>query len=761
MFGWMKLVYKKTNEMNRKLLGMFSLLAFLMQCGMPQKKTAEAQAKALMSKMTLEEKAGQMTQLTIEMITKGEGFQLEIPHAMDTAKLRNVIVNLGIGSVLNVGGHTYPLSYWKEVHAAIKKYSLQSRLQVPVLYGIDAIHGANYTVGATLYPQQIALAATFDPVLAEKMANYVASDVRASGIPWNFSPVLDVGRNPMWPRFWETFGEDPFLVSQMGVAMVKGYQNTAGGEYAGVAACLKHYVGYSDPRSGHDRTPAYIAERQLRQIFLYPFAKAIEAGAKTIMINSSEINGEPVHASKFYLQTILRDELKFKGITVTDWEDIKNLTDRHKIAATYKEAVALAINAGIDLAMVPMDLVFTQYLIENVKEGKIKEQRIDEAVLRILTLKYELGLFDEKLPAMESYVQPGSQESKKLSYDLATQSIVLLKNENHILPLNVGEKILVTGPNADYINALNGGWTHTWQGRDTSYNSKVPTVVGAFKNVFGKSNVTYLSGNTYANHLSPSALLKAAIGINTVVLCLGEDTYTEKPGDINDLELSSAQKELISIYKLAGKKVIVILLEGRPRTFAAMEPLCDGIIYAALPGDEGAMAIANIVSGTVNPSGKLPFTFPRFAGTHTTYDCKYTEVLNNDFKPLGFDPLFPFGHGLSYTQFSYSDMKIENREANAKDSILLSVTVKNTGAIAGAESVLVFSSDVVASITPSVKRLCAFNKVTLNPNESKELKFSIPAERLAFVGLDNKFVIEPGKFIFSVSQLTDSLNIYP
>jgi beta-glucosidase len=747
--------------MNRKLLGMFSLLALLMQCTMPQKKSAEANAKALLSKMTLEEKAGQMTQLTIEMITKGEGFNLEIPHAMDTVKLKNVIVNLGVGSILNVGGHTYSISYWKEVHAAIKKYSLQSRLQVPVLYGIDAIHGANYTIGATLYPQQIALAATFNPVLAEKMANYVASDVRASGIPWNFSPVLDVGRNPMWPRFWETFGEDPFLVSQMGVAMVKGYQEPKDGNSAGVAVCLKHYVGYSDPRSGHDRTPAYIPERQLRQIFLYPFAKAIDAGAKTIMINSSEINGEPVHASKFYLQTILRNELKFKGVTVTDWEDIKNLTDRHKITATYKEAVALAINAGIDLAMVPLDLEFTQYLIENVKEGKIKVQRIDEAVLRILTLKYELGLFDEKLPSMDSYTQPGSQESKELSYDLAIQSVVLLKNENHVLPLSGKEKILITGPNADYINALNGGWTHTWQGRDTTYNSNVPTVLGAFRKVYGEATIKYLAGNTYTNHLAPSALLDAANGINTVILCLGEDTYTEKPGDINDLELSSAQQALISIYKLAGKRVIVILLEGRPRTFAKVEPLCDGIIFAALPGDEGAIAIANITKGVVNPSGKLPFTFPRYANIHTTYDCKYTEVLNNDFKPLGFDPLFPFGYGLSYTQFSYTNIRIANREVSSKDSILLSVIVKNIGSIAGSETVLVFSSDVVASITPSVKRLCAFDRVLLNPNESKEVSFTIPADRLAFVGLDNKFVVEPGKFIFSVSQLTDSLTIRP
>ncbi len=740
----------------KTVLLLFLIVLFNQVIGQNNSSSIE-RAKALLSKMTLEEKVGQMTQLTIEMISKGVGNDISKPHAVDTAKLRNVIVNLGVGSILNVSGYTYTVNHWKEVINSIEKYSKKSRLKIPVLYGIDAIHGANYTVGATLYPQQIGLAATFNPELSYKMAQYVANDVRGSGIPWNFSPVLDVGRNPMWPRFWETFGEDPYLVSQMGVSMVNGYQNTNNGKVRSFAACLKHYVGYSNPQSGHDRAPAYIPERQLREIYLLPFAKAIAAGAKTIMINSSEINGEPVHASKFLLQTILRNELNFKGITVTDWEDIKNLTTRHKVAETYKEAVALSINAGIDLAMVPLDLEFTQYLIENVKEGKVKLDRIDEATLRILNLKFELGLFDEVKTKTPRFIEPEQIESKKLSYELASQSITLLKNQFNSLPLASNERILVTGPNADYINALNGGWTHTWQGRDTTYNPKVVTVANALQNVFGKSQVTYLKGNSYNQILSSNELLNAAQNMGTVVLCLGEDTYTEKPGDINDLELEQAQQNLIKIYKEAGKKVIVIFLEGRPRTFAKTEPFCDAILYAYLPGNEGALAIADVLIGKVNPSGKLPFTFPRFAGTHTTYDCKYTETLNNDFKPIGFNPLFPFGHGLSYTQYEYSDLVIDNKNPSTSDSILVRVKVSNKGEMDGYETALLYVSDEYASITPSIKRLRAFKKVYLKAGESKNVSINLAISDLAFVGLDNKFMVEPGKFVINIGNLNDAI----
>ncbi|OYU97504.1 MAG: beta-glucosidase [Bacteroidetes bacterium B1(2017)] len=742
--------------MNRKFASLVVLIALFSQCGIPKKESAEARAKAMLSKMTLEEKAGQMTQLSIEMISQGQGYDLVKPHALDTNKLKEVIVNLGVGSILNVGGHTYPIAHWKEIITSVQNYASQTRLQIPVLYGIDAIHGANYTQGSTLYPQQIALAASFNPALAKQMARLVAKDVEGSGIPWNFSPVLDVARNPLWPRFWETFGEDPYLASQMGVAMVEGYQEK-GANGRSMAACLKHYVGYGNPANGHDRTPAYIPERQLREIYLPPFANAIKAGAKTIMINSGEWNGEPVHASKFLLKTILRDELKFKGVTVTDWEDIKNLTERHHIAATYKEAVALAINAGIDLAMVPLDLEYTKYLIENVKEGAVTETRINEAVLRILTLKYELGLFDEPYTEANSFVEPGSKESLDLSYELATQSIVLLKNNNSALPLAAGEKVLVTGPNANYINALNGGWTHTWQGRDTAYNPVVPTIKEALN--LALPTASYLGGNTYTQHLPEASLLAAANGYSTVVLCLGEDTYTEKPGDINDLELDAAQQDLIRIYKNAGKKVVLVLVEGRPRTFTKSEALCDAILYAALPGNSGATAIADILVGKVNPSAKLPFSFPMYGATHSTYDCKYTELLNNDFKPAGYNALFEFGHGLSYTQFAYSKFSMDKRELGKQDSIQAHVTITNTGTRAGSEIVLLYSTDVVASITPSVKRLRSFTRVDLQPGESKQVDMKLAASDLSFVGLQNKFILEPGKFYFNVAQLKDSVNI--
>ena len=742
----------------KRIFTVLSLLILLTQCNLPANESAESKAKSLVKKMTLEEKAGQMTQLTIEMLSAYDTTgALSKPHALDSSKLRQVIVDMGVGSILNVGGYTYSQEHWKEIIGSIQTYAKSSRLQIPVLYGIDAIHGANYTVGATLYPQQISLAATFDRELLHEMAVRVSQDVKSSGIPWNFSPVLDVGRNPMWPRFWETFGEDPYVVSELGCGMVKGYQE---GDTM-MAACLKHYVGYSDPRNGHDRTPAYIPERQLREIFLPPFANAIRAGAKTVMVNSSEWNGEPVHASHFLLTKVLREEMGFKGVAVTDWEDIKNLIERHHVAATYKEAVAMSINAGIDLAMVPLDLDFTKYLIENVKEDKIKESRIDEAVTRILQLKYELGLFENPVVNLNGNHTLHSEASKALSFELASEAIVLLKNQSNVLPFKADEKVLVTGPNADYLNALNGGWTHTWQGRDTAYNPEVNTILSAIKEEMKQGNVSYLKGNTYNTRLSDAELLRAAAGVSTVVLCLGEDTYTEKPGDINDLELENAQQELIQVYHKAGKKVVVVLVEGRPRTFASTEPMCDAILFAGLPGNAGGDAIAAILSGKVNPSGKLPFTYPRFSSTHSTYDCKYTELYDKEFKRNGFNPLYEFGSGLSYTQFNYSGMSISQRNLGAKDSIQMEVTVSNTGTIDGDETILVFSSDEFASITPSVKRLRAFKRVHLKAGEKLSVPFVLATKELSFVGLKNQFELEPGKFFFTVSNLKDSIEIHP
>jgi beta-glucosidase len=429
--------------------------------------------------------------------------------------------------------------------------------------------------------------------------------------------------------------------------------------------------------------------------------------------------------------------------------------------ASYKEAVALAINAGIDLAMVPLDYEFTQYLIENVKEGKVQEKLVDEAVLRILTLKFELGLFDAASVDMDLYEIPGSEKSKQLSYELATQSVVLLKNRDHVLPLGQDEKVLVTGANANYINALNGGWTHTWQGRDPQYNPAVITPLAALENALGKEHVVYLPGNTYHSCLPESQLLVAAKDVKTVVLFLGEDTYTEKPGDINRLEMEEAQQNLIRVYAKAGKKVVLVLLQGRPRTFEATEPLCDAIFFAGLPGNEGGRALADLLVGKANPSAKLPFTYPRYEGFHTTYDCKYTEVLNNDFKPEGFNPLFHFGSGLSYTQFEYSNLQIGKRDLHAKDSVEISFNLSNTGDRVGTETVLIYSKDLVASITPSVKKLRSFKRVELAAKETKLVTIKVPVSQLSFVDVNNKWLLEPGTFYFEVSQLRDSINLQP
>jgi len=708
----------------------------------------------IMSKMSLTDKVGQMTQYAIDMLSVGEPYKLEEPHRLDPDKLEKYLVEQRVGSILNVGGHGYTREHWHDIIGTIQEMAIETN-GIPVVYGIDAIHGTNYTLGATLFPQQIGLAATWNPLLVEQLAEVTAYETRASGIPWNFTPVLDLGRDPRWPRFWEGFGEDPHLATVMGLALNKGYQGDDIGDKFRIASCLKHYMGYSVPNTGKDRTQAWIPERQLREYFMPMFEAAIDAGAASIMVNSSEINGIPAHASKFLLTELLRDEMGFQGVAVSDWEDVGYLYTRHKIAVDYKDAIRQAINAGIDMAMVPNDERFPVLLKELVEEGEIPMSRIDEAVRRILTMKVKLGLFEEPICNPDDYPDFNSQRHVILAYQGAAESITLLKNKESILPLSIGKKILVTGPTANSLNYLNGGWTWTWQGDDPRYHpEEKQTIVESLREKYGESSIEYVQGCRIDAAIDIDAAVKAAGNVDVIVACLGEANYTEKPGDINNIAIDPVQVELIHALKETGKPIVLVLVQGRPRVIRQIAGDVDAIVYCYLPGPEGGPALADILSGAINPSGKLPFTYPGDVNDIVPYDHRWTDVQDPQFSTESFRPQFEFGHGLSYTTFKYSDLAIDRTKVEMGGTFNVSVAVTNTGNRAGKEVVQLFSTDKVASITPSVKRLRAFEKVSLDSGESRTLTFTLSTRDLAFVGRKNKWVTEPGEFSVTVGGLT-------
>lgn len=714
---------------------------------------------SLLSKMTLEEKVGQMTQISVEAFLKTvNGVPVE-PHVFDEVKLKTAIKKYKIGSMLNVGGNAQTLSLWRKRIEMVQKLALQERLKIPLLYGIDAIRGNNYTLDAVLFPQQIAQAASFNLGMAARAAEVAAYETRAAFIPWNFSPVLDLGRHPAWPRIWETYGEDPYLVKEMGNAVIKGYEgsSTIIDRYH-VASCLKHYMGYSMPLSGHDRTPAWIPERELREYFLPQFAAAIKHGARTVMVNSGEINGVPVHASKHILTDILKGELGFKGFAVSDWQDIQYLYQRHKVAANNKEAVMIAVNAGIDMSMVPTDFTFCDDMIALVQEGKVSMSRIDDAVGRILKVKYETGLFDQPLGNAKDYPLFNSAEHNRLNYELAAECITLLKNDAQLLPLKKGAKILVTGPSATSMRALNGGWARNWQGTNSDETEKGKNnILEAITSVFGSENVAYSAGATFTEVSGLQDAVDKASSADVIVLCIGEDSYTETPGNIDGLSISASQIDLAKALAATGKPVIYVLTEGRPRIISEIEPLSKAVIHTYLLGNEGGDVVADVLAGVINPSGKLPYTYPRHTNSLTNYYHKYTETVEFD-PAAGYNPQWEFGHGLSYTSFVYSDLKLNSSELKVGRPLQVSVTVKNSGKIAGKETALLYVSDLVASITPEVKRLRGFQKVDLKPGESREITFTITSEELSFINHDLKRVTEPGAFSLSVGGLKASFD---
>jgi len=740
------------------------LFALLVSDVFAQQNKVEAKINALVKQMTLEEKVGQMAQVSVESLGKLEGGNF----VFDEAKLKDAVQNYKIGSILNSPGEPLTAAQWNAVVEQIQNAAKQTKMKIPVLYGLDDNHGCNYVLDATLFPQQIGQSATWNRQLIFNAGVITAYESRAASVPWTFSPVLDLGTNPQWPRIWEDYGEDPYLDATLGVEFIKGVQNPLGSKDK-LAVSIKHYMDYSDPKSGHDRTDSWIPEYYLREYHLPAFAAAVKAGARTVMVNSALINGIPTHINKHLLTDVMKGELGFTGFIVTDWQDIENVYRRDHITNSIKEATKLAINAGIDMSMIPYNYKeFCTDLIALVKEGKVPMSRIDDAVTRILRVKEELNLFTTPMTYLKDYPKFASREFQKASYNTAAESITLLKNENNILPISKTAKILVTGPNANSMRCLNGGWSYTWQGEKTdTYAKEYNTILEAVTNKFGKDNVKYVQGVSYNEAwgkfnedslLDVDAAVKAAADVDYILLCIGENSYTETPGNINDMNLSPNQITLANAVIKTGKPVILILNEGRPRVINDIVPGVKSILDVYLPGNFGADALTDILTGDVNPSGKLPITYPRYPNSLVGYIHKPSEGEGN---PQGgeFGPQFHFGFGLSYTTFAYSDLKINKNTFGPDENATINVTVKNTGSKEGKEVVQLYVSDLVASITPDVKRLRGFEKVDLKSGESKTITFTLPLKDLAFVNNDNKKILEAGDFKIQIENLTSTFTV--
>lgn len=720
----------------------------------PKDKAIENKVESVLKTLTLEEKAGQMVQLTSETFcTDG---------LVDTAKVRHLVREYKIGSFLNmIGVSSRPRAITAEQIKKIQDITMDE-LGIPMIYGLDMIHGATYLDDATFYPQEVNLAATFDRSYANMMGKVIAYESRAAMTPWVFSPVMDLSRNPCWPRVWESWGEDPYLQSEMSVAETVGAQghdpNHIGLE--NVAVSIKHYLGYGATISGKDRTPAYVAPDDLREKYFRPFKDCMQAGALTLMVNSASINGVPVHASHEYLTEWAKEQLGWDGLAVTDWADINNLYTREHIAANRVEAVAAGINAGIDMIMDPYDPEVCKDIITAVNEKMIPMSRIDDAVRRVLRLKARLGLFENPVWDVDHYDKFACKGFQANAYEAAVESMVLLKNEDNVLPIQAGKKILVTGPNANSMRTLNGGWSYTWQGDADNFAIHHNTILEALKNVYGEKNVSYVAGVNYDMapmmwdkeiNIDIDAAVRAARNADIIVACIGENSYCETPGNINDLNLSSNQKELVKRLAKTGKPIVMVLNEGRPRIINDIEPLAKAVVDIMLPGNYGGDALASLIAGKENFSGRLPFTYSKYVNSLHTYDYKVSENVQTMGGLYNYDATmdvqWPFGAGLSYTSFEYSDLKsVSPVQFNAGDLLSFEVTVKNTGNVKGKESVLLFSSDIVASKVPDVKRLRQFTKVELNPGESKTVRLEFPAHELAFVGHDGKWRLEKGEF---------------
>ena len=765
--------------MRNIILPLLSLVLFLSACGIEPRNNSfslieedEKKITALLNKMSIEEKVGQTCQITLDAILqKDESNKLIEPHQIDLEKLDEAINKYKVGSILNVSNHTFTLEKWNGIVKTIQDAAAKSSTGVPIIYGVDAIHGATYIQKSTLFPQEIGLAASWDTSLAREMGRITAYETRASGVPWNFSPVLDLGRKPIWSRFFETLGEDVYLAKTLGSKIVDGYQGGTSIDKNHVAACLKHYVGYGFPRTGRDRTPALIPERTMLEHHLPPFKESIKNGALTVMVNSGEVNGIPGHANKHLLTDVLKKEWGFSGFAVSDWEDFINLYKVAQTDSTIKDAIATAINAGVDMSMVPNNPEYKTYCEELtglVGEGGVTQQRLDDAVRRILRVKYRLDLFENPYTLKEDYPNFASKEHIEKAYLSAAESITLLKNKEGVLPAKKSSRVMVIGPTANSLNCLNGAWTHTWQGVDPQYNnSNNPTIYEAVKessancDLYEGSIMKMVDGDE-ADFYSPDlkTAVKNASKYDLAVVCVGELPSTERPGDIYRLDLAKEQQEIVKSLSKTGIKIVLVLVEGRPKIISEIEPLADAVIQCYLPGDQGGRALADIIFGKTNPSGKLPYTYPRHSGVIMHYDHKQSEVINantwaNDF----FNPQYNFGFGLSYTDFEYSNLVIDKNNYNLSEQINVTVDVKNVGKREGKEAVQLYTRDHFATISPPLRKLIRYNKIVLRPGETKTVSFNVSPKDLGFYNAENVWINEPGKHSFYVDVLEDTFSI--
>ena len=727
----------------------------------------EEKINNMINQMTIEEKVGQTCQITLDAILqKDSNGKLLDPHTIDQDKLREAIHTFKVGSILNVSDRTFTLDDWHMKLEKIDNCTDEVPNTIPIIYGIDAIHGANYVQNSTLFPQEIALAASWDTSIAKSMGEVTAYETRASGVFWNFSPVLDLGRQPIWSRFFETLGEDVYLTKTLGRKIVEGYQGNFPIGKDHVAACLKHYVGYSFPKTGRDRTPSLIPQRSMEELYLPPFKESIDAGAMTIMVNSGDVNGIPGHANKYLLNDILKEKWGFAGFAVSDWEDFIKLHKEHRTDSTIKDAISTGINAGVDMSMVPNNPEYKTYiysLIELVKEGRVSTDRLDDAVRRILRVKAELGLLDGRKFDKNYYKDFASEKHQKLAYKSAAESITLLKNDNDILPLMKEQSILLIGPAANDLNILNGAWTHTWQGIDKSYNNNHPTILEQMKSSFDKvayfeGSRLYMKNGDEADTIAPDfkRAIEAADNYDVAIVCLGELPSTERPGDIYTLDMPDEQKNIVKELSKKGIPIILTLVEGRPKIIRDIEPLCDAVIQTYLPGDHGAKALTDIILGDVNPSGKLPYTYPKYNGVIMTYDYKQSELINgntwaNDFYEAQWD----FGFGLSYTTFEYSNLEIDKKSMSSNDKLTISIDVENTGDISGKEVVQLYLQDHYASITPALKKLVRYCKIQLEPSQKQKVTFTLDKKDLEFYGIENKWISEEGAFSVKINNLSE------
>ena len=724
----------------------------------------EAQVEQTLKKLTLEEKIGQMMELVTDLFGANDKNGV---FYIDEHKTDSILSRYKIGSILNAPNTCAPTAkQWEKYIAQIQKISMK-RIGIPCVFGLDQNHGSTYTQGGTLFPQNINVAATFNREIARRSAEATAYETRAVSVPWTYSPTVDLGRDARWPRIWENFGEDCYLSSEMGKAMVYGFQGEDPNniDQYHIATSMKHFMGYGVPWTGKDRTPAYISPADLREKHFAPFLAGLQAGALTVMVNSASVNGMPMHANKDILTGWLKEETGWDGVLITDWADINNLYTREMVAKDKKDALRIAINAGIDMIMEPYSCDACGYLVELVKEGKIPMSRIDDACRRVLRMKYRLDLFKNPTQKLKNYPKFGGEEFAKLALEGATESMVLLKNEGNILPLQHGKKILLTGPNANQMRCLDGGWSYTWQGhRADEFAGKYNTIYEAFCNEYGKENVILNQGVTYnekgkyweENEPQIQGAVDAAKDVDVIVACIGENSYTETPGNLTDLWLSENQRNLVKELAKTGKPVVLVLNEGRPRLIADIEPLAQGIIDILIPGNMGGDALANLVSGKSNFSGKMPYTYPKEINSLANYDFKKSEEVGTMEGAYDYNAKITqqwgFGYGLSYTSYKYSNLKVSQSDFRHGDIIKVSVDVKNTGKVAGKESVLLFSSDLIASMVPDGRRLRAFDKVELQPGETKTMTFELKADDLAFVGWDGKWRLEEGDFKLMIAD---------